>query len=70
MRKISEEIANLVDILPETDQEFTLEFVKKMVRAWDPDFTKLTKSEAAELADAEQSGFVSANDIDWDTIGI
>lgn len=70
MRKISEEIANLVDILPETDQEFTLEFVKKMVRAWDPDFTKLTKSEAAELSEAEKSGFVNANDIDWSNIGV
>lgn len=70
MRKISEEIANLVDILPETDQEFTLEFVKKMVRAWDPDFTKLTKSEAVELSEAEKSGFVNANDIDWNNIGV
>ena len=36
---------------------------------WD-DFTKLTKSEAAELSEAEKSGFVNANDIDRSNIGV
>ena len=41
-------------------------FIKKLILAWDPDFTKLTPSEAKHLAEAEASGFVDEADIDWD----
>lgn len=34
--------------------------------AWDPDFTKVTPQEAELIKDAEESGFVSESDIDWD----
>ena len=34
--------------------------------AWNPDFTRLTEKESAELKKAEASGFVSDKDIDWD----
>lgn len=45
-------------------------FVKELIRAWDPDFTKVTPDEAKRMREAEESGFVSSDEIDWDAIGI
>ena len=70
MSNIAIEAARLIDILPDDDKAFAFEFIKKMVLAWDPDFTKLTQSEAEEVSNAEKSGFVDENDIDWEHIGI
>ncbi|MGI6030562.1 MAG: hypothetical protein ACOX7F_03560 [Eubacteriales bacterium] len=36
---------------------------------WDPDYIKLTREEAKELAEAEESGFVRDDEIDWSQIG-
>ena len=69
MSNIAMDTAKLIDMLPEQDQAFAYEFVKKLILAWDPDFTKLTPEEAAELKKAEESGFVSEQDIDWSQIG-
>lgn len=69
MSGITMEAARLMDILPEADQEFAYEFIKKLVLAWDPDFTKVTAEEAKKIEDAELSGFVDAENIDWDSIG-
>lgn len=44
------------------------EFIKKLVLAWDPDFTKVTEEEAKKIEAAEQSGFVDEKDIDWDDL--
>jgi cytochrome oxidase Cu insertion factor (SCO1/SenC/PrrC family) len=66
MSNIVREAAQMMDMLPETDQTFAYEFIKKLVKAWDPDFTKLTREEADQLEAAENSGFVDANDIDWE----
>ncbi len=63
------EAARLIEMLPEDDQNFAFEFIKKLVRAWDPDFTKLTAEEARCLEKAENSGFVNEEDIDWSKIG-
>lgn len=41
------------------------EFIKKLVRAWDPDFTKLTPEEARRVDEAEKGEFIDARDIDW-----
>lgn len=43
--------------------------IKKLVLAWDPDFTKLTPEEAKLLNEAENDEFVNAEDIDWSQIG-
>ena len=59
------EAARMMDMLPEADQNFACEFIKKLVLAWDPDFTKATPQEAKEMADAEASGFVDESEIDW-----
>ena len=66
MTAIAADIAKMVDMLPEDDQKFAQEFIKKLVLAWDPDFTKVTPQEAELIKDAEESGFVSESDIDWD----
>ena len=36
--------------------------------AWDPDFTKVTLDEAERIKQAEQSGFIKADEIDWDNL--
>jgi len=40
-------VAQFVEMLPEYEQLFALKFVKRLVLAWDPDFTKVTAREAA-----------------------
>jgi hypothetical protein len=64
------EAVSLMEVLPESDQNFVLEFIKKLVVAWDPDYTKVTPSERKELEDAErdmiENGTVSHEAINWD----
>lgn len=62
------EAARMMDMLPEADQTFACEFIKKLVRAWDPDFTKVTRQEAEEIAEAEASGFMDEADINWNDL--
>lgn len=57
--------ARMMDMLPEADQIIAYEFIKKLVKAWDPDFTKVTPDEAIKIDGAEKSGFLSEEDIDW-----
>lgn len=70
MNAITKELIDLMEILPENEQFFALEFVKKLVLAWDPDFTKLTPAEKAELEKAqkeiENGDTVSHECINWD----
>lgn len=68
MSEIAMNAARMLSLLPEEDQSFALEFIKKMVLAWDPDFTKVTPDEAARISSAENSGFVSEDEIDWDNL--
>lgn len=60
----------LMEILPESEQNFALEFIKKLVIAWDPDFTKMTPAERQALEDAEndikENGTISHDAINWD----
>jgi len=42
MAPIAQQIADMVDMLPEQDQALAFELVKKLVLAWDPDFSKVT----------------------------
>ena len=70
MSAITKEVINLMEILPESEQNFVLEFIKKLVLAWDPDFTKLTLTEKKELEDADSEirngETVSHEEINWD----
>ena len=67
---ISQQIAQMVDILPDTDQKLAFELVRKLVLAWDPDFTKATAEERAVMDQAirelEAGEFVTADHINWD----
>ena len=66
MAPISQQIAEMVEILPDADQEL----VKKLVLAWDPDFTRTTPAEAAAMAAAEaelaRGEYVRYEDINWE----
>ena len=61
------QIAEMIDMLPEQDQNLAYEFIKKMVLAWDPDFTKVTPKERRELEEAEADPeLINMDDINWD----
>ena len=68
MSNVVLDAARLMEMLPEDDKNVAYEFIKKLVLAWDPDFTKVTSEEAKHIAAAEKSGFVNETDIDWDNI--
>lgn len=61
------EAVNLLEVLPESEQNFALEFIKKLVIAWDPDYTKLTPTERTRLENAEKDNeTISHDSINWD----
>ena len=70
MAPIAQQIAQMVDMLPETDQALALELVKKLVLAWDPEYTRATPSEDAAMEQAiremEAGDYVPDNEINWD----
>lgn len=49
--------------------KFLSKLDKKSVLAWDPDYTKVTAEEAKQIEAAENSGYVDADNIDWENIG-
>ena len=67
---ISQQIAQMVDILPDADQALALELVKKLVLAWDPDYTKATTAEdaamSAALEEMRAGEYVTHDAINWD----
>ena len=65
MSEIAMNAAHMIDMLPDPDKNLAYELIKKLVLAWDPDFTKLTTEEAKQLEEAKDSGFVDAEEIDW-----
>ena len=64
------QMAEMLEMLPENDQNLAFEIIRKLVLAWDPDFTKVTPADRQRIAKAENSGFVSDSDIDWDNVGM
>ena len=68
MSNVALDAARMMDMLPEDEKEFAYEFIKKLVKAWDPDFTKATPEEAKKMEAAEKSGFVEESEIDWDNL--
>ena len=69
MSDMAMDAARMLDMLPDEEKSFAYEFIKKMVKAWDPDFTKVTPDEEQRIEAAENSGFVDDSDIDWEHIG-
>lgn len=70
MSELARNTAHMLDMLPEKEQALAFEMIKRIVLAWDPDYTKLTKTEALTLQEAEQEfangEMVSHDAIDWD----
>ena len=70
MSTATKQAIDLMELLPESEQNFALEFIKKLVIAWDPDFTKVTPTARAELERAqreiENGETVSHDAINWD----
>nr|AGS52019.1 hypothetical protein [uncultured bacterium contig00006] len=66
----AEQVARMVDMLPDSEQLFALEFVKRLILAWDSDYTKVTPLEAAAIEEGREAirrGEVFRDDeIDWD----
>jgi len=69
MSPVSKEIVDMLDMLPEQEQKLAYEFIKRMVLAWDRDFTKLTQVERERLVQANKEiangETVDHNDINW-----
>lgn len=69
MMPITKEIVNMIDMLPEQEQNLAFEFIKRMVLAWDPDYTKVTIEELKAINTAEKeidnAKIISHDDIDW-----
>jgi len=69
MSVMSKQILDMIDMLPESEQKLAFEFIKRMVLAWDSDFTKLTSAERERLIKAEKEiankETVNHLEIDW-----
>ncbi len=69
MSAVSKEITEMIDMLPEKEQELVFELIKRMVLAWDSDFTKLTPIERDRLTKAnreiENGETFNHSEIDW-----
>ena len=70
MSELAEKTASMLDMLPAAEQQLAYELMKRLVLAWDPDFTKLTATEAEAVEKAEEEiargETVSEDAIDWD----
>ena len=70
MTQIVQESVRMLEMLPESEQELASQLIKRLVLAWDPDFTKLTLEERERLEAAEKrmdSGeYIKGSDIEWD----
>ena len=66
MTKMIEQTVSMLEMLPSQEQNFAFEFVKRLVLAWDPDYTKLTPSERENLEKEETGEYINAKDINWD----
>ena len=69
MTRVVQESVKMLEMLPESEQEFASQFIKRLVLAWDPDFTKLTPEERKRLEAAGQridrGEYVKDSDIEW-----
>lgn len=54
MSEQTREMLQLVDMLPESEQNLISEMIKRIVLAWDPDFTKVTPEERQRIEIAEK----------------
>ena len=57
MCEYASKIIELVEALPKEEQHLVYEIVKRFTLAWDPDFTKLSDTEANKLCDAHNGSY-------------
>ena len=69
MTQVVQESVKMLEMLPESEQELASQLIKRLVLAWDPDFTKLTPEEQKQLEAAEQridnGEYLKDSDIAW-----
>lgn len=69
MSKLTKQTINMLEMLPETEQILANKLIKRLVLAWDSDFTKLTASEKAILKEAKRdlinNDCMFHEDINW-----
>ena len=67
LKKITIQTAELLDILPDEDISIINALVKKLIMAWDPDFTKVTAEERKLLEDVDaemkRGEYISEDDV-------
>ena len=70
MAPIAQQVAQMVEMLPEDDQILAFAMVRKLVLAWDPDYTKATPEEDAAMKQAIKEltagDYVLDSEINWD----
>lgn len=73
MTAIEKETINILSLLPECDQLLMNEIAKKLLLAWDPDFTKVTPEERKRMETAEkelENGEYYSHDEVWADIDL
>ena len=72
MTSTTMEIVQMLDMLPQEEKTFACELMKKLIRAWDPDYTKLTPTEAIDMKLANEQiakgELFSDESFDWDNL--
>ena len=68
MSETIKQTINMLEMLPDQEQKLALEIVKRLVLAWDPDFTKLTPEERRRLEAAENGEYLDLESIEWNNI--
>lgn len=67
--RIVKDINKLVEMLPQNERILVYELVKRMVFAWDSDYTKLTDEERKRLElgkkDFENGDTINHEEINW-----
>ncbi len=53
MSALVQQTSQMLSLLPEEDVSLVNAFVKKLILAWDPDFTKVTEEERKLLDEAD-----------------
>ncbi len=69
MTSITKQIVEMLDMLPESEKQLACEVLKRLVLAWDPDFSKITPAEQKRLNEGEEEftkgELIDHQDIKW-----
>ena len=65
MSEIAMNAAHMIDMLPDPDKNLAYELIKKLVLAWDPDFTKLTTEEDQKVKPSSRKARPNAPGPAW-----